>query len=271
MKKVTTRTLRRMRERGEPITMVTAYDATFARLLDEAGVDSLLVGDSLGNVIQGRDTTLPVTLEHIIYHCACVARGTTRAHIVADMPFLSYGASLDDAIVNAGRLLKEGSAHAVKLEGGEEQAPLVRRLTQIGIPVMGHLGFTPQSVQVFGGHFVQGREDGAADQMIADAKALEAAGAYGIVLEMVPKTVAQRVTQAISIPTIGIGAGNVTSGQVLVCYDLLGLNEGFHPTFLKKFAELGGTVRGAAAAYVKEVREGTYPGDEHSFNVERRS
>lgn len=267
MKKVSTRALQRMRDKGEPITMVTAYDATFARLFDEAGVDSMLVGDSLGNVIQGHGSTLPVELEHIIYHTAAVTRATQRAHIVADMPFGSYGASLERGVENAARLMKEGGAGGVKLEGGREFAELVHRLTLIGIPVMGHLGFTPQSVNTIGGHYVQGRDDEAADALIEDARVLEEAGAYAIVLEMVPKPLATRVTEAIGIPTIGIGAGNGTSGQVLVCYDMLGLNDGFNPTFLKKFAELAGTVRDATRAYCDEVKARSYPDDAHSFDA----
>jgi 3-methyl-2-oxobutanoate hydroxymethyltransferase len=267
MKHVTTRTLLRMKQRGEPITMVTAYDATFARLFEEAGVDSLLVGDSLGNVIQGQRSTLPVSIDHMVYHTAAVTRATSRVHVVADMPFLSYGASLEHAILNAGRLMQEGGAGAVKLEGGRAFAELVHRLTLIGIPVMGHLGFTPQSVNTIGGHRVQGRGDEAAEALIEDAKVLEEAGAYAIVLEMVPKPLATRVSEALTIPTIGIGAGNGTDGQVLVCYDLLGLNDGFNPTFLKRFADLAATVRGATEAYCDEVKARTYPGDAHSFDV----
>ena len=260
----TVRTLQRARDEGVPITMVTAYDATFARLLDEADVDALLVGDSLGNVVQGHETTIPVTLEHIIYHAAAVARGASRAHIVADMPFLSYGASVTDAVYNAGRLMREGSAHAVKLEGGREFAETVHRISSVGIPVMGHLGLTPQSVHAFGGFRVQGRGD-AGDRLIEDARILEEAGAYAIVLELIPAELAQRVTAALSIPTIGIGAGNATSGQVLVCYDMLGLNDGFKPKFLKRYASLADTVRDATRTYVDEVRARSFPDEAHSF------
>lgn len=261
----TVRTLQRARDEGVPITMVTAYDATFARLLDEADVDALLVGDSLGNVIQGQDTTIPVTLDHIIYHSAAVARGASRAHIVADMPFGTYGASVTDAVYNAARLMREGGAHAVKLEGGREFAETVHRISAIGVPVMGHLGLTPQSVHAFGGFRVQGRGD-AGDALVEDARILEEAGAYAIVLELVPTELARRVTETVSIPTIGIGAGNATSGQVLVCYDMLGLNDGFTPKFLKRYASLADTVRDATRTYVDEVRARTFPDEAHSFS-----
>lgn len=262
--RVTVRSFQQARSAGRKLSMVTCYDATFARLFDAAGVDSLLVGDSLGNVIQGLETTLPVTVDDIIYHTRAVARGTSRALLIADMPFLSYGTSMESGIVNAGRLMKEGGAHAVKLEGGREFAELVHRLVTIGIPVCGHLGFTPQSVHVFGGHYVQGRGD-AAERLIEDARVLEESGAFALVLEMVPRSLAALVTEAVSIPTIGIGAGNTTTGQVLVSYDLLGLNDQFNPKFLKKFANLADDVRGAVAAYVSEVQDGSFPDDVHGY------
>lgn len=264
-KPITVRTLQKRKDDGVPITMVTAYDATFARLLDEAGVDAMLVGDSLGNVIQGRETTLPVELDHIIYHTAAVRRGATRAHVVADMPFLTYGAGLESGIINAGRLMKEGGAHAVKLEGGREFAELIHRLTTIGIPVMGHLGFTPQSVHRFGGFYVQGKGD-ASERLLEDARILEEAGAYAIVLEMVPMEIARTVSEALTIPTIGIGAGNGTDGQVLVCYDMLGLNDGFTPKFLKRYTNLADTVRDATQAYVDEVKARAFPTTDHSYS-----
>jgi 3-methyl-2-oxobutanoate hydroxymethyltransferase len=266
-KKVTIRTLLQKKKDGIPITMVTAYDATFARLLDEAGVDTLLVGDSLGNVIQGRDTTVPVTLEHMIYHSANVSRGASRAHIVTDLPFLSYGASDDDAIQNAGRLMKEGGAEAIKLEGGRDRAPLIERLVSIGIPVLGHLGLLPQSVHQVGGFRVQGRDEASRERMIEDARILEQAGAYGIVLEMIPRDLARDVSEAVNIPTIGIGAGPECDGQVLVCYDMFGLNDTFKPKFLKHFATLGETVRESAREYCKQVEAREYPSDEHSFQA----
>lgn len=264
--KITTRTLQQKKRQGTPITMLTAYDATFARLFDEAGVDALLVGDSLGNVIQGLQTTVPVTLEHMIYHSAAVARGTKRAHIVTDLPFLAYGASLHQSIHNAGRLMKEGFAEGVKLEGGEDRAELVRRLVSIGIPVMGHLGLLPQSVHQDGGYRVHGREKDARKQLLKDAKTLEEAGAYAIVLEMIPRDLAKEVSEALTVPTIGIGAGPDTDGQVLVGYDMLGLNDGFAPKFLKKFADFATALRDGTAEYCSEVQARSYPGDEHSFD-----
>ena len=234
----TTRGLLEKWRKGVPISMVTCYDYTFARLVERAEIDMILVGDSMGNVIQGHETTIPVELEDIIYHTRAVLRGNSTAHVVADLTFMSYQASEDEAMVNAGRLLKEGGAQSVKLEGGERIAPLVRRMVEAGIPVVGHLGLTPQSVHAFGGFRVQGRGEEAADRLMADALALQDAGAFMIVLEMVPAELAARVTEALSIPTIGIGAGAQTSGQVLVIYDLLGLNNDFKPRFVKHYASL---------------------------------
>lgn len=265
IKPITVLDLKRAKERREPITMLTAYDATFARLFDEAGIEALLVGDSLGNVIQGHDSTLPVTLDDIIYHTRAVARGARRAHIVADMPFLTYGSSVGEAVTNAGRLLKEGGAHGVKLEGGAEFADTVRAITAIGIPVMGHLGLTPQSVHKLGGYRVQGR-GAAGEQLLHDAMALQEAGAYALVLEMVPRQLAERVTQKLDIPVIGIGAGAGCDGQVLVGYDMLGLNTGFRPRFLKVFDELGVLATDAVSAYIAEVKQRSYPGREHGWD-----
>jgi 3-methyl-2-oxobutanoate hydroxymethyltransferase len=262
----TVKTLQQLRDQGQPITMVTAYDVTFARLFDQAGIDCLLVGDSLGNVVMGYDTTIPVTLDQTIALTSAVVRGASQAHVIADMPFGSYGASVESGVQSAIRLLKEAGAHAVKLEGGRAFAPTVRAMSDMGIPVMGHLGLTPQSVHKLGGYSVQGRGD-AAEALLDDALALQEAGAYAIVLEMVPAELAARVTEALRIPTIGIGAGNQTSGQVLVCYDLLGLNEGFSPKFLKRYAQLAETVRDATRAYISEVRERSFPGPEHSFKA----
>lgn len=263
--KITLRTLQQQHQSNTPITMVTAYDATFARLFDEAGADTLLVGDSLGNVIQGHDTTLPVTIDQMVYHSACVKRGTRYAHVVTDLPFGSYGASMESSIRNATRLMQEGGAESVKLEGGRELAELIHRLVAIGVPVLGHLGLTPQSVHQLGGFRVQGRGDEAAQQILEDARILEEAGAWGIVLEMVPANLAGRITREISIPTIGIGAGNATSGQVLVGYDMLGLNDGFKPKFLKRYDDLAERTRSATKAYIREVRGRAYPDDDHSF------
>ena len=250
---------------GTPITMVTCYDYTFGRLVDRADIDTVLIGDSLGNVIQGESTTLPVTVEDIIYHTRAVARGNESAHIVADMPFMSYQADATEGLKNAGRMLKEGGAQAVKIEGGEPVAPMIDRMVGAGIPVVGHLGLTPQSVHKFGGFRVQGKGEEAADQLVEDARALEDAGVYALVLEMVPAELAARVTEAIDIPTIGIGAGRQTDGQVLVIYDLLGLDTSFTPKFLKRFAEMEERAIEALSEYREEVRAREFPGDEHSF------
>jgi len=249
-----------------PVVMVTAYDATFARLVDAAGVDVVLVGDSLGNVVQGHDTTLPVTLEEMIYHCRCVSRGLTCAHLVGDLPFLSYQVSDDEAMRSAGRLLKEGRAQSVKLEGGRRVAPLVRRMVEAGIPVMGHVGLTPQSVHQLGGYRMQGREDAAAAALLEDVKALEDAGVYSIVLEGIPGDLARELSAAVGVPTIGIAAGPGCDGQVLVIYDLLGMDERFSPRFLKKYAELSAVITDAVRRFGAEVKSGTFPGPEHTVH-----
>lgn len=265
--RVTIQTLRQMKERGEKIAVLTAYDATFARLLDEAGADALLVGDSLGMVIQGHDTTLPVTLDEIAYHCRAVARAARRAHVIGDMPFMSYQASISEGMSNAGKLMKEGGCHSVKLEGGAVHAELVSRLVSAGIPVMGHIGLTPQSYHQMGGFKVQGREQGGRERLIADAKALAEAGAYSIVLEAIPADIAREITASVEVPTIGIGAGTGCDGQVLVSYDMLGMDETFKPRFVRRFATLGGTIKDAVGQYVAEVRGGTFPSDAESFQV----
>jgi 3-methyl-2-oxobutanoate hydroxymethyltransferase len=265
--RVTIHTLRQMKERGEKIAMLTAYDATFARLLDDGGADVLLVGDSLGMVIQGNDTTLPVTLEEMAYHCRAVVRGTSRAHVVGDMPFMTYQASVEQGMANAGRLIKEGGCHSVKLEGGAQHAELVSRLVGAGIPVMGHIGLTPQSYHQLGGFKVQGREQGGREKLVADALALEAAGVYAIVLEAIPSDIAREITEKLSIPTIGIGAGVACDGQVLVSYDMLGMDETFKPRFVRRFATLGATIKSAVEQYVGEVRGSSFPSDAESFAV----
>ncbi|HVV85408.1 MAG TPA: 3-methyl-2-oxobutanoate hydroxymethyltransferase [Kofleriaceae bacterium] len=267
LSRVTLHTLAAQKARGEKIAMITAYDATFARLLDEAGADILLVGDSLGMVVQGHENTLPVTLEEIIYHCRAVGRGARRAQLVGDMPFMTYQESVEQGLRNAGRLVKEGGCHAVKLEGGAQHAPLVARLVATGIPVMGHLGLTPQSVHQLGGFKIQGKEEGAADRLIADARALEAAGAYAIVLEGLPTEVAAAVTAALTVPTIGIGAGDGCDGQVLVCYDLLGLDERFKPRFVRRYADLSGTIKDACERFIADVRSGAFPAAAESFSL----
>jgi len=250
---------------GRRLVMLTCYDAAFARLLDRAEVDVLLVGDSLNQVIAGQETTLSATLDQMIYHAAAVRRGAAGTLLFVDLPFLTYQVSVPEAIRNAGRVLQETEANGVKLEGGRHMAETVRALVERGIPVMGHLGLTPQSVHALGGYKVQGRDPAAAERLLDDAKELEAAGACAIVLELIPAEVSRRISAALTIPTIGIGAGPGCDGQVLVLHDMLGLNEGFSPKFLKRYAELGGAVRDAVRAYATEVRKGTYPGREHSF------
>src|SRR6266487_1046594 len=248
-----------MKERGERIVMLTAYDATMARLFDLAGVDLLLVGDSLGNVILGLDTTIPVTLDAMIHHTRAVTRGTNRALVVADMPFLTYQVSAEQAMQNAARLFQEGGAAAVKLEGGSPVAKTVRRLTTAGLPGMGHGGLTPQQVHQLGGMRQQARNDEAAQELIADALALEDAGAFALVLEAVPDSVAEIVTSRLKIPTIGIGAGPHCDGQVLVSYDLLGLFDKFVPPFVKQYAQLGEWILNAVKHYADDVRQGAFP------------
>ena len=267
-KPVTVPDLLAMKARHERIVMVTAYDATFAGIFDQSGVDCLLVGDSLGMVVQGHANTLPVTLEHVIYHTAAVCRGAHRAHVVADMPFMSYQVSAEQAVTSAGRLIQEGGAHAVKLEGGESILPQITRIIAAGIPVMGHLGLTPQSVHQLGGFRMQGRIPRQARAIIADARALEAAGCYSLVLESIPAELAADVTATLSIPTIGIGAGKSCDGQVLVGYDLLGMNPAFKPRFLKTYGNLHDSIASAVRAYGDEVRAGVFPAEEHTVHAD---
>src|SRR2546427_2807834 len=248
-----------MKARGERIVMLTAYDATMARLLDRAGIDVLLVGDSLGQVILGLETTIPVTLDAVIHHTRAVARGASRALVVADMPFLTYQVSAEEALRNAARLFQEGGAAAVKLEGGRPVADAVRRLTAAGLPVMGHVGLTPQHVHRLGGMRQQAREEEAAQELIRDALALEEAGAFAVVVEGVPDAVAEAVTSRLKIPTIGIGAGPHCDGQVLVCYDVLGLFDTFVPPFAKQYAQVGQQILNAVSHYSEDVRQGVFP------------
>jgi 3-methyl-2-oxobutanoate hydroxymethyltransferase len=263
---VTVLELREMKRRGERIAVLTAYDFLFARLLDTSGVDVVLVGDSLAQVVQGLDSTLPVTLDEMIYHARLVRRGVERALVVVDLPFLSYQVSTPDAIRSAGRVLKESGAAAVKLEGSSpELLETVGALTRVGIPVMAHLGFTPQAQHALGGVRVQGREAGSEKSYVAAARALQEAGAFSLVLELVPSRLAAAVTAAVDIPTIGIGAGPACDGQVLVLHDMLGLNPDFQPRFLRRFAELDREARAGVRAYVEAVRAGEYPGEEHGF------
>ena len=265
MDKVTIHTLKRLKQAGQKISMVTAYDATFARILDDAGADVLLVGDSLGMVVQGNESTLPVTMDQMVYHCRAVSRGAKRAHVVGDLPFLSYQVSVPEAVKNAGRFLAEGGASSVKLEGGAEFADAIEAIVRAGIPVMGHLGLTPQSVHKLGGFVVQGREEEQAKAIYRDAQALERAGCYALVLEGIPLELAREITASLRIPTIGIGAGVHCDGQVLVCYDLFGFNPDFKPRFVKRFADGYGVLRGAAETFFADVRSGAFPADEHSF------
>ena len=249
----------------EKTVAVTAYDVAFARLADEAGVDVVLVGDSLGMVVQGHASTLPVTLDDIVYHTRAVARGVRRAHLVADMPFMSYQASIEDGLRAAGRLIKEGGAEAVKIEGGVHVAELVARLTRIGIPVMGHVGMTPQSVHAFGGFRVQGRTAEQRQRILADARAVSDAGAYALVVESVPRGLGADITAAVSALTIGIGAGAACDGQVLVMHDLLGLDPSWKPRFARRYAELGAEAQRAFAAFAADVRAGTFPSEAETF------
>jgi 3-methyl-2-oxobutanoate hydroxymethyltransferase len=269
LKKVTIHTLRKMKQAGERISMLTAYDASFARLLDQAQIDVLLVGDSLGMVVQGHETTLPVTMDQMVYHCAAVARSAKRAHLVGDLPFGSYQASADEAVKNAIRLVAEGGMEAVKLEGGAEYGEVIARIVRAGVPVMGHIGLTPQSVHKMGGYVVQGRGEDKAARLLADARALEKAGCYSIILEAIPAELGAEITRSVSIPTIGIGAGVECDGQVLVIYDLLGMNPEFSPKFVKKYADLAQVIGEAATRYRDEVRAAAFPAAEHTFSADK--
>jgi len=262
--RITIRSLAARKRRGERFSMLTAYDFAFARIFDAAGVDVLLVGDSLGNVVQGRDTTLPVTLEEIAYHTRLVARGAPRALVVADMPFGTYQISPEEAVRAAVRLVKEGGAHAVKLEGGRAVAEAIARIVGAGIPVMGHVGLTPQSVHAMGGFRVQGRGEAGRRRVAEEARAVEEAGAFAVVLEGMPAELAREITAARAIPTIGIGAGPDCDGQVLVMHDMLGLSD-WTPSFVKQYADLGALASRAARAFAEEVADGKFPADEHSY------
>jgi 3-methyl-2-oxobutanoate hydroxymethyltransferase len=266
-KPVTTLKLRDMKAAGEPIVMITAYDAPSARVVDAAGVDAVLVGDSLGMVLLGHTSTLPVTMDDMVHHTSAVARGITHALLVADMPFMSYRITHEEALRNAARFLAEAGAHAVKIEGGADVAPLVERMVAAGIPVMGHVGLTPQSVNVFGGYKVQGRDADAALKLVEDCLALEAAGAFAVVLELIPAEVAALISEELSIPTIGIGAGGGCDGQVQVFHDLLGMGD-FTPKHAKRYAEVGAAITRAVTAYASDVRAGSFPGEEQLTHAE---
>lgn len=266
-KKITVPQLLARKRKQKKVVMVTAYDATYARLVDQANVDMVLVGDSLGMVIQGHTTTVPVTLDDVIYHCRAVSRGLTCAHLCGDMPFMTYKASHEQALTSAARMIRDGRAESVKFEGGIEIADTIARVVAAGIPVVGHVGLTPQSVHSLGGFKVQGKTSIDRVRIIEDAKAVAEAGAFCMVLESMPLELAQTITQEVPVPTIGIGAGAHCDGQVLVIYDLLGMNEEFTPRFLKRYAEHGAEVRQAVQRFGDEVRQGRFPGPEHSVSV----
>ncbi|MGH2751777.1 MAG: 3-methyl-2-oxobutanoate hydroxymethyltransferase [Actinomycetota bacterium] len=264
--RVTVRSVQGFKDRGERFPMLTCYDALSARILEEAGIPLLLVGDSLGMVMLGYDSTVPVTMEEMLHHTRAVSRGAATAMVIGDMPFMSFQGDPDEAVANAGRFLKEAGAHAVKLEGGGRIIEVVERMTSSGIPVMAHLGLTPQSVNQMGGFRVQGRTEEQAHRIAEDAKNLEAAGAFSLVLEGVPSDLAKQVTESLTIPTIGIGAGPHCDGQVLVYHDFLGITPGTKPKFVKEYAQLGEAIGEAARAYAEEVRRGVHPDLEHSYS-----
>jgi 3-methyl-2-oxobutanoate hydroxymethyltransferase len=269
-RKVTVPDLLKRKGVGEPIVAITAYDFPFTRIVDSAGIDLILVGDSLGMVVQGLDTTLPVSMDEMIYHCRMVTRARPRALVVGDLPFLSYQVTVHDAVANAGRLIKEGNVEAVKLEGGVTVAETIRAIASVDIPIMGHIGLTPQSVHRMGGHKVQGRQRGSKvgqrERVIDDALAVEDAGAFAVVLEGIPRDLAAEITERVSIPTIGIGAGPDCDGQILVLHDVLGLSEGMSPRFAKRYAEVWHVASEAVRAYVEDVHSGVFPTDQHAFH-----
>ncbi len=265
-RKMTVPEVRSMKEKGEKVVCLTAYDYCLARILDESGIDILLVGDSLGSVVQGHDNTLPVTVGDVIYHTKAVVRGRRRALVVSDMPFMTFQLGVDEAKRNAGRLVQEGGAESVKLEGGVTQAATIEGLVKMGVPVMGHVGLTPQSVHQFGGYRIQGRGEADARAILDDAMAVEQAGAFAVVLEGIPVQLAREITQRVSIPTIGIGAGMHCDGQILVVHDMLGLFDDFTPKFVKRYANLKETIGGAVRSYMEEVRTEAFPAEEHTFH-----
>ena len=266
--KNTSVTFREAKAKGEKLSMLTAYDYSTAKLVDEAGIDAILVGDSLGMVMLGYEDTLSVTMEDMIHHSAAVARGAKNALLIVDMPFMSYQTSVYDAVVNAGRLMKEGRAQAVKLEGGVEVCEHIKAIVKASIPVCGHIGLTPQSVNAFGGFKVQGKGEEAAQRILDEARAIEQAGAFAVVLECVPQALAKKVTESISIPTIGIGAGAVCDGQVLVYQDMLAMYSDMAPKFVKQYAQIGSQMKEAFAAYKKDIAEGVFPAQEHTFKMD---
>lgn len=264
--KVTTQTVVEMKQKGENISMLTAYDYTMAGIVDSSGIDVILVGDSASNVMAGYDTTVPMTLDHMIYHTSCVVRGVERALVIADLPFMSYQVTAKEALTSAGRMMKEAGAHAVKLEGGKTITNTVKRIVDAGIPVMGHLGLTPQSIYKFGTYKVRAKDEEEADQLLEDALKLEKAGVFSVVLEKIPSPLAERVTSELSIPTIGIGAGPHCDGQVLVTHDMLGLNKDFSPRFLRRYADLHSEMSSAVKHYISDVKEGDFPNENERYN-----
>ncbi len=263
--RITTATVVDMKRRGEKISMLTAYDFTMARIIDSAGIDIILVGDSASNVMAGHETTLPITMDQMIYHTSTVVRGAQRALVLADLPFMSYQVTPEEALQNAGRMMKEAGAHAVKLEGGAPVVSTIRKIVDAGIPVMGHLGLTPQSIYKFGTYKVRATDTAEADQLLEDALALQNAGCFGIVLENIPAGLAKQVTESLSIPTIGIGAGSSCDGQVLVMHDLLGLTKDFKPRFIRRYLELHETIGSAVSAYIGDVKNGTFPSKDEQY------
>lgn len=265
IKKITTETLRKMKFDKEKITMLTAYDFTTAKMVDAGGVDSILIGDSAANVMAGFETTLPITLDQMIYHTQCVVRGVERALVVADLPFGTYQSNPEKALESAVRMMKEGGAHAVKIEGGKEIEESIRKIINAGIPVMAHLGLTPQSIYQFGTYKVRAKEDAEAEKLLADAKLVEELGCFALVLEKIPAQLAKKVSESISIPTIGIGAGPDCDGQVLVYHDMVGMNQGFSPKFLRRYLDLYTEITGAIANYVKDVKSSDFPNEKESY------
>lgn len=265
LKKVTTSDLVQMKKNKDKITMLAAYDHLMASQMDDCGIDVILVGDSVGNVLLGYENTIPVTMEEMIHHCKAVSRGARRAMVIGDMPFMSYQSGIEEAVKNAGRFLKEAGAEAVKLEGGREFFETIKKIVDAGIPVMGHLGLTPQSIYKFGGYGVRGKDDAQASGILEDAKGLEKAGAFSIVLEKIPAHLAKKITKELTIPTIGIGAGVDCDGQVLVAHDMLGLFEGFTPKFSKRYSEIGKEMKKCYRKYIEEVKNRKFPGEEHSY------
>ncbi|MCR9133346.1 MAG: 3-methyl-2-oxobutanoate hydroxymethyltransferase [bacterium] len=265
--KITTQTVVEMKHRGEKISMLTAYDFTMAQIVDQAGIEIILVGDSASNVMAGHETTVPMTLDQMIYHTSCVVRGVNRALVIADLPFMSYQVTPKEALISAGRMMKEAGAHAVKLEGGKPIINTVKKIVDAGIPVMGHLGLTPQSIYKFGTYKVRAQEEEEADSLIADAKLLEEAGCFAIVLEKIPAKLAAKVTAELSIPTIGIGAGIDCDGQVLVVHDMLGMNKGFNPRFLRRYADIHSIMTGAVQQYIKDVKDKDFPNQDEQYGA----